>query len=601
MPHRRGYALLIALAAMLVTMPAWSDQARFNDIDRVVAIADVHGAFDAMVTTLTNAGILDENRYWAGGDAHLVVVGDILDRGPDSRAAMDLLMRLEGEAEAAAGRVHVLIGNHESMLLTGDMRYVSAEEYAAFADEQDAADRDRWFVLYAQRIQQTSGDSLRAKFDEKFPPGYFAMRRAFRADGKYGSWLLQKNIIAVINGTAFVHGGLSPQVGKIGLDGVNVGLRQELADYVRALNFLHDAKVLLPTDSHYDYYAIVNKYAPSSGDSSEMLRAIAVVQQFDNANVLNMDGPLWYRGNVYCPGIVEQHRLATALAGIGAERVVVGHTPTPNRQVLQRFDGRIIEIDTGMLEFYYRGSGNALILQGGELTVLNQFGAAAGAPLPHPRSVGRRPGKLSTGELQTLLTHGEILSVEKASRTLVKVGDGKHTVRAVFSKRKSKGLYPGVAAYRMDRLLDLDMVPVTVTREVDGVQGSLQFMPENRTDEVGRSASGGGSSALCPITDQWAAMYVFDILIFNEGRSQRRMLYDLSSWRLMLSEHDRAFASKQGRPAHLKNVAITINDGWGQVLSELTDEVIAEHFSDVLDKRRRRALAARRDELLALK
>jgi hypothetical protein len=51
---------------------------------------------------------------------------------------MELLMRLEGEALAAGGRVHVLIGNHESLILTGDMRYVSEQEYAAFAADVDA-------------------------------------------------------------------------------------------------------------------------------------------------------------------------------------------------------------------------------------------------------------------------------------------------------------------------------------------------------------------------------------------------------------------------------------------------------------------------------
>jgi len=86
-----------------------------------------------MVPTLQYADILGEDLSWTGGKTTLVIVGDILDRGPKSRAAMDLLMRLEGEAESAGGRVQVLIGNHEAMILTGDMRYVSGPEYAAFA------------------------------------------------------------------------------------------------------------------------------------------------------------------------------------------------------------------------------------------------------------------------------------------------------------------------------------------------------------------------------------------------------------------------------------------------------------------------------------
>ncbi len=596
---------LLLLTALAAATPANSDESRIDDVDRVVAIADVHGAYGAMVGTLINAEILDDELSWVGGATHLVIVGDILDRGPESRAAMDLLMRLEGEAEAVDGRVHVLLGNHESMLLTGDMRYVSAQEYAAFAEEQDPADRDRWFALFASRNQKAADDALRAEFDKKFPPGYFAMRRAFAAEGKYGAWLLQKKITVVINGTAFVHGGLSPATGKVGLDGINVGMRQDLTNYVHALNYLTEAEVLLPTDSHYDYDAIVSNYVPSLADSADLLDAISEVQRFQKKQVLAGDGPLWYRRNVSCPGIMEVHRLEEALAGIGAERLVVGHTPTPNRQVLQRFDARIIEIDTGMLEFYYNGSGNALIMQNGELSVINQLGAGAGLPIPHPRLVGRRPDAMSADELQALLQDGEIVPLDESAATasaaqpLVTVSDGMRAVTAVFSKRKGKGVYPGVAAYRMDRLLELDMVPVTVMREVDGVSGSLQFMPDNQTDEAGRSAAGRGAGATCPIVEQWAAMYVFDTLIYDAGRSSRRILYDLSSWRLMLSENDQAFANKKGRPPQLKNAHIDVTAGWRQALLELTDEVLAENFSDVLDKRRLRALASRRDYLLA--
>ncbi len=594
---------MITLAA---AMPAKSDESRIDGIDRVVAIADIHGDYGAMVSTLANAGIVDDNFSWVGGETHLVIVGDILDRGPESRKAMELLMRLEIEAEAAAGRVHVLIGNHESMLLTGDMRYVSAEEYAAFADEQNPTDRDHWFALFATRNQKAPDDALRAEFDKKFPPGYFAMRRAFGAEGKYGAWLLQKKIIVVINGTAFVHGGLSPKTGMVGLDGINVGMRRDLANYVHALNYLNDAEVVLPTDSHYNYASIVSNYVPSLADSAELLDALAVVKGFEETQVLASDGPLWYRRNASCPGIMEVHRLEEALAGIGANRLVVGHTPTPNRQVLQRFDGRIIEIDTGMLGFHYNGSGNALIMENGQLAVVNQFDAGAGVPIPHPRRVGQRPDALSADELQALLQHGEILPLEKTVATasgaqpqkLVTVSDGKRAVTAAFSKRKGKGVYPGVAAYRMDRLLDLDMVPVTVMREVNGRSGSLQFMPENRTDEAGRAAAGHGGGATCPIEEQWAAMYVFDTLIYDVGRGPRRILYDLSSWRLMLSEHDEAFANKKGRPPHLKNAPIEITAGWKLALLELTDEVLAENFGDVLDKRRVRALGERRDALL---
>jgi hypothetical protein len=590
---------LLSLLLLLPLQPALSEEWRFDGVERVVAIADIHGAYDAMVATLQSSDILAEDLSWIGGKSHLVIVGDILDRGPKSRAAMDLLMRLETEAVAAGGQVHVVIGNHESMLLTGDLRYVSAAEYAAFADEEDAAERARWFELYLQRTGGAAGE-IQSDFDKKFPQGYFAMRRAFRPDGRYGKWLLSKNIIVVIDGTAFVHGGLAPVVAEVGLDGINGRLQRELVDYVNTLAALSDAEILLPTDSHYNYEDVLNDYLPGLNEDAAVLQAVADGKRLLNSVLISTEGPLWYRNNVLCPGIVEEHKLEAALAAIDAKRVVIGHTPTPNRQVMQKYNGRVIEIDTGMLNFYYNGIGHALVLEGDSISVTSQTDVDGLQPMPHPRGVGDRPGGLSALELEEFLQSNEIVAIDEADdRTVVRVSDGKNTISAIFDKQKGRGFYPGVAAYRLDRLLNLEMVPVTVVREVDGKPGSLQFLPENTTDEAQRSAAGAGGGAWCSLSEQWPAMYVFDVLIFNEGRSQRRMLYDTSSWRLMLSEHDRAFATKKGRPAHLRSAPLTITPGWKDALAALSNEVLEKNLGDVLDKRRLTALQARRDELLA--
>lgn len=595
--------LSILLSVVFLGMPATHANDWFvEDAERVVAIADVHGAYEAMVETLQKANVIDAELAWSGGATNLVVVGDLLDRGPRSRDAMDLLMQLESEAPQAGGKVLVLIGNHESMNLIGDLRYVSKSEYAAFAGDESQEERDRWFTAYTRRNNGTATpEELRKKFEQRFPAGFFALRRALGPDGRYGKWLLEKSVIGVVNGTAFVHGGLSPLVAELGLDGVNVDLKAGLVEYVKAIAVLTEKEVLLPTDSHYDTLPLLNSYMPAFDESAEVLEAINTAKRLADSDLFRGDGPLWYRGNVGCGELIEEHKLEAALEAIGATRVVVGHTPTPNRKVLQRFDGRLIEIDTGMLNFYYKGSGNALVIEDDSITVLNQNSDSPTSPLEHPRMVGIRPGPVLPEDLQILLENGEIVSREEdpTGRTIVRVSDGKRTVGAIFMKRKGRGFYPGVAAYRLDRMLELDMVPVTAPRKVGNTEGSLQFLTERYSDEARRSASGRGGSANCPLTDQWEAMYVFDVLIYNEGRSMQRMMYDLSDWGLMLSEHDRAFASRKGRPKHLKTIPLEVTAGWREALSGLTDEALAEKLGDVLDKRRLKALAARRDELLA--
>jgi hypothetical protein len=93
--------------------------------ERVVAVGDIHGAYDKFTAILQAAKMIDARDRWSGGRSVLVQTGDILDRGADSRRAIDLLRRLERDAQQAGGRVVSLLGNHEMMRLVDDFRYLS--------------------------------------------------------------------------------------------------------------------------------------------------------------------------------------------------------------------------------------------------------------------------------------------------------------------------------------------------------------------------------------------------------------------------------------------------------------------------------------------
>ncbi|MDH3372397.1 MAG: metallophosphoesterase [Gammaproteobacteria bacterium] len=595
--------LLVAMAQLALAVAVHASEWQFDGAKRIVAIADIHGAYEPMVAGLQQVGVIDDTLAWSGADAHLVIVGDILDRGPGSRNAMDLLMRLEGEAADAGGKVHVLIGNHEAMNLVGDLRYVSAAEYAAFADEESAEERQRWFEAYVK--SRASGDesveALRTVFGQRYPAGFFAHRRAFSSNGKYGEWLLSKPVVVVINGTAFVHGGLSPMIGEIGLDGTNGRLRGEMLEYVRQLEVLYAAGALLPTDNFHDHPELLNTFMPPLDTQTDVLDAIKTVKTLNESNLYSLEGPLWYRGNVVCSELIEQDKLDATLEVIGATRVVIGHTPTPGRAVLQRLDGHVIEIDTGMLNNYYGGKASVLIIDEDAFAVVTEEDSTPVAPLPHPRAVGARPGgSLSASKIEALLSNSEVVSTseDEQKRTVVTLSDGERTIEAFFSKRAGRGFYPEAAAYRLDLLLELEMVPVAVKREIDGIDGTLQFRPQNWIDEMERSRDGTGGSAWCPLSEQWNAMFVFDVLTYNAGRSGVNLLYNLDMWQLMLIDHSQAFVAKKGMPPRLESVPFFVGQAWKSALSSLTDDVLQEQLGDVLDKRRLHSLAARRDELL---
>jgi len=163
----------------------------WSGVERIVAIADVHGDFKQFVKALTAAGVIDAKTNWSGGKTHLVQTGDILDRGPDSKIAMDLLMKLETQAIKAGGQVHALLGNHELMVMTHDLRYVHPGEYKAFGGKSKFA-------------------------------------RAMSKSGKYGKWLRAHNAVIKINDVLFMHGGLNTQWMTLSLDRINADIRKAL-------------------------------------------------------------------------------------------------------------------------------------------------------------------------------------------------------------------------------------------------------------------------------------------------------------------------------------------------------------------------------------
>ena len=188
----------IAAVVLVLTLPSGAAFAQqkgnrhtWSGIERIVAVGDVHGDHAQFLKTLFAAKVIDKDARWIGGKTHLVQTGDLFDRGPDSRKAMDLLMKLEVEAEKAGGYVHCLAGNHEEMILRGDWRYVHPGEVQAFGDK--------------------------AKYSAALGPG-----------GVYGKWIREHNGVIKINNVLFLHGGLGGAYATMSLDALNEGIRKGL-------------------------------------------------------------------------------------------------------------------------------------------------------------------------------------------------------------------------------------------------------------------------------------------------------------------------------------------------------------------------------------
>lgn len=285
----------------------------WSGVERVVAIGDVHGDYEQFVAVLRSADLIDAQVNWCGGKSHVVQTGDLLDRGPDSRKVLDLLMRLEGEARSAGGEVHVLIGNHEVMNLYGDLRYVSAGEYAAFRDANSEKTREDFYRRYQEQLKElpppegipTFDAAYRSKWDSEHPLGYAEHRREFGPAGKYGKWIRGLNTIIKIDDTLFLHGGISPKYAAYSVRQINERARGELENFSK-----------LP-----------------------------------GGIVMDNDGPMWYRGLADGDEKSLQSHLKTVRSNYKAERIVIGHTFTDGA-VTPRFGGQVLLIDIGLARLY---------------------------------------------------------------------------------------------------------------------------------------------------------------------------------------------------------------------------------------------------------
>jgi hypothetical protein len=295
---------------------------------RIVAVGDLHGDFSAWQDIARGAGVIDRSGHWAGGKTILVQMGDVTDREPDSLKIIRNLQQLQREAPRKGGKVIVVLGNHEAMNLLGDNRYTTAGEYAAFVDSGSAARRDRVYdgnrvkleAFYKSQDPNITPDQVHAKWMAEHPLGWVEHKLAWSPSGDLGKWATANPAIVKIDGTLFAHGGIS-------------------AEYARQ---------------------------PLAAVNQRVAAAMAAADDSPNSVLSDPLGPMWYRGLVATdpdaqqaraamkpplPPMTQEQELGSVLAAYGAQRLVVGHTPSLKGIQITN-GGRLARIDTGNSRYY---------------------------------------------------------------------------------------------------------------------------------------------------------------------------------------------------------------------------------------------------------
>ena len=171
---------------------------------------------------------------------------------------------------------------------------------------------------------------------------------------------------------------------------------------------------------------------------------------------------------------------------------------------------------------------------------------------------------------------------------------------ARISWRTLPGIYRGfresykheIAAYELDQLLKMDMVPPTVERQIDGRYGAAQQWVEHVVDGMDPALPDGESRV------RWekarARMTMFDNLIGNRDRNRQTMLRD-PAWNLILIDQTRAF----GVEPDLVHKMSVIDDAYWVRIDGLTRKQLDEALGMWLDHNQIEAILARRERMRA--
>ena len=296
----------------------------------IIAIGDIHGDYDAYESLLRAAGLINQRGRWSGGDRIFVQTGDVPDRGPDSSKIIRHLQKLQKQAERKGGKVITLIGNHEAMNVTGDLRYVHPGEYDAFSNRRSRRLRDALYdanreaieTAYLERDPTLSSVDIKEQWEAATPLGMIEHQRAWRVGGDVGDWIVENPAVAIVGDSLFVHGGISEKYTRFSIDDINQQTADALAE-----------------------------------------------RSTDPASIINDElGPLWYRGLVRRDEITPaqeaeetaseataplsiEDEIALVLETFDVKRIIVGHTPSLTG-IAASHEGKMIQIDTGISAYY---------------------------------------------------------------------------------------------------------------------------------------------------------------------------------------------------------------------------------------------------------
>ena len=240
--------------------------------ERLLALSDIEGNFEAFKLMLLGAKVIDEKFKWTFGKGHLVLVGDYFDRGLNVTECLWLAYKLEIEALAAGGKVHFILGNHETLNLEGNTQYVRKK-----------------YLENAELINEE-------------------YKRWYDNNSELGRWLRTKNAVVKIGDYVFCHGGISPELARTGmsLSEINRLSRQNLGKPLESMS--PNARAVFDYKTGIFWYRGVAKNLLTPSEVANVLKFAGATKMIV-AHTIQPDVTALYNGSVICIDLFHEENI----------------------------------------------------------------------------------------------------------------------------------------------------------------------------------------------------------------------------------------------------------------------------------------------------
>ncbi|MBS9463923.1 metallophosphoesterase [Flagellimonas sp. 389] len=278
--------------------------------DKILVTSDIEGNFNTFYSLLLGNKVMDKNYNWIYGKGHLVICGDMFDRGTEVLPSLWLLYKLEQEAERAGGKVHYILGNHDVMNLYLDIRYV-----------------DEKYIDLARIVSGIEDDHKKA------------YRFLMSEKNELVKWIKSKNAVEKIGNNLFLHGGISEEL-------VNTGLSIEDINTIVRKNLEHNP---------------IKK--PTSDEASKLV--------FSSMGPFWYRGLIKNSGSKYQK--IKETALDRILGFYAVEHIIIGHTIVAD-EVTSDFNGKVIRVDIKHPKEKFTGKSHVLLIENGKYYKVSDTG-----------------------------------------------------------------------------------------------------------------------------------------------------------------------------------------------------------------------------------